>query len=220
MGWQSLKSYLDNPVTGCRWALHALVPCILRVIRNRSRGSPWSPTKTIADTASNDVPSFNFNSNNKLRYIDNVSTRDKHRYSRGLNQMARGRRTASRMEKSVQNGTVNLSGAAPTTIVQVQLDGGEVEAQVKRIMFSAASITGLSGAFKLGLFQFAPSIGDFNQDEAVVISGVIGNHFQHNETITMRVPKDWYVAVLFEQLDPAAVVALTYNLQLNYKVLN
>ena len=134
--------------------------------------------------------------------------------------MARGRRTVSRMEKFVSSGTSNLSGAAPANIASFQLDGGEVEAQVKRIMLSMSSITGQSGAFKLGLFQFAPSVGDFNQDEAVVISGVIGNHFQHNETITMRVPKDWYVAVLFEQLDPAAVVALTYNLQLNYKVLN
>ena len=87
-------------------------------------------------------------------------------------------------------------------------------------MLSLASILGQSGAFKLGLFQFAPSIADFNQDEAIVISGVVGNQCWHNETITMRVPKDWYVAILFEQLDPSSVTQLTYNLQLNYKVLN
>ena len=134
--------------------------------------------------------------------------------------MARGRRTVSRMEKSVQNGVVNLSGGSPATIYQIQIDGGEVEAQVKRIMLSMASVTGQSGAFKLGLFQFAPTVANFNEDEAIVISGVVGNQCWHNETITMRVPKDWYVAILFEQLDPAAVTKLTYSLQLNYKVLN
>ena len=124
------------------------------------------------------------------------------------------------MEKSVQNGVTNLLGGAPATIYSIQLDGGEVEAQVKRIMLSMASVTGQSGAFKLGLFQFQPTVANFNEDEAIVISGVVGNQCWHNETITMRVPKDWYLGILFEQLDPSAVTKLVWSAQFNYKVLN
>ena len=137
--------------------------------------------------------------------------------------MARGRRTVSRMEKQVVNGRQSgVGGATPAIIVQsIQLDGGEVEAQVKRIMLSLATDSGSkSAAFKLGLFQFTPTVANFNEDEAIVLSGAIGNQFAHNETITMRVPKDWYVALLLEQLDPGGSSDLTYSLQLNYKVLN
>ena len=135
--------------------------------------------------------------------------------------MARGRRTVSRMEKSVQSGLIALSGTTSTSVQAFQLDGGEVEAQVKRIMFSAAEIAaGKSTEFKIGLFQFAPSATDFNQDETIVISGVIGNQFRHNETITMRVPKDWYIGLLLGNLDPSKATETVWSLQMNYKVLN
>ena len=136
--------------------------------------------------------------------------------------MARGRRTVSRMEKSVVNGrSGSIGGGTPAIIVQsLQLDGGEVEAQVKRIMMSFAESGGKSCAFKLGLFQFAPTVANFNEDEAIVLSGAIGNQFSHNETITMRVPKDWYLGLLLEQLDPAGISDITYSMQFNYKVLN
>ena len=136
--------------------------------------------------------------------------------------MARGRRTVSRMEKAVVNGTTTVSGATPAVIAQaIQLDGGEVEAQVKRIMLSLGAYSGdQSAAFKLGLFQFQPTVANFNEDEAIVISGAVGNQCWHNETITMRVPKDWYVSLLVEQRDATKTTELTYSLQLNYKVLN
>ena len=137
--------------------------------------------------------------------------------------MARGRRTVSRMEKAVFTGRSSaVGGGTPAVIVQaIQLDGGEVEAQVKRIMLSAADSTGSKACtFKLGLFQFTPTVANFNEDEAIVLSGAIGNQFHHNETITMRVPKDWYVGLLLEQQDVAGTSEVTYALQLNYKVLN
>ena len=136
--------------------------------------------------------------------------------------MARGRRTVSRMEKAVVNGrSPSVGGGTPAVIAQaIQLDGGEVEAQVKRIMLSFAESGGKSATFKLGLFQFSPSVANFNEDEAIVLSGAIGNQFAHNETITMRVPKDWYIGLLLEQMDPAGTSDITYSLQLNYKVLN
>ena len=136
--------------------------------------------------------------------------------------MARGRRTVSRMEKAVVNGySPTVGGGTPAVIAQaIQLDGGEVEAQVKRIMLSFGETGSKTAAFKLGLFQFSPTVANFNEDEAIVLSGAIGNQFAHNETITMRVPKDWYIGLLLEQLDPAGTSSLTYSLQLNYKVLN
>ena len=135
--------------------------------------------------------------------------------------MARGRRTVSRMEKFVEQALTNVS-AASSVIFPYQLDGGEVEAQVKRIMLSLAQSGGTSAdfTFKLGLFQFAPTAADFNQDEAIVISGAVGNQCWHNETITMRVPKDWFVALQITNVNPANARDCVYSLQLNYKVLN
>ena len=134
--------------------------------------------------------------------------------------MARARRAVSRMEKRQINGVNNVP-SGNSVIHTIQLDGGEVEAQVKRIMLSFGEYgAAKSAAFKLGLFQFSPSITDFNEDEAIVLSGAIGNQFNHNDTITMRVPKDWYIALLLEQLDPANTSELTWSAQFNYKVLN
>ena len=122
------------------------------------------------------------------------------------------------MEKFVTQQNVTVP-AANHIISAYQLDGGEVEAQVKRIMFSAASTTAVGSTYKLGLFQFTPSASDFNQDEAIVISGAIGNQYAHNETITMRVPKDWYIGLQLNNFDTSDRPVI-YNLQLNYKVLN
>ena len=114
------------------------------------------------------------------------------------------------MRKDVSSGTTTVSGGTPAVIVQsLQPEGGSEEVQVKRIMLSAARYAGsTSASFKLGLFQFQPTIANFNEDDAVVISGAIGNQFNHNETITMRVPEGWYVALLIEQLDPAGLHCL------------
>ena len=135
--------------------------------------------------------------------------------------MARARRTVSRMEKAVLQGYNTLVDVAHDLLIYTQLDQGEVEAQVKRIMLSFGEYgAAKSAGFKLGLFQFQPSKADFSADEAIVLSGAIGNQFNHNETITMRVPKDWYIGLLVHQLDPAETSKITYSLQLNYKVLN
>ena len=123
------------------------------------------------------------------------------------------------MEKFQSSVVANVP-AGNSTISTFRLDGGEVEAQVKRIMLSFGTGTASQlCTFQLGLFQKLPaSAGDFD-DETVVISGAIGNQFSHNETITMRVPKDWYVGLLITNLG-ASAADLTRNLQLNYKVLN
>ena len=135
--------------------------------------------------------------------------------------MARARRTVSRMEKFVHQALTTTAGGS-NTILSFQLDQGEVEAQVKRIMisFGAAGATKLAG-FKLGLFQFQPTASSqFDEDETCVLSGAIGNQFVHNDTITMRVPKDWYIGVMIVNYDGATAFDSVMNLQLNYKVLN
>ena len=132
--------------------------------------------------------------------------------------MARARKAVGRMEKLQSAAYVHALTATPT-ILDFQFDGGEVEAQVKRIMLSFGSSDGKLCLFQLGLFQKQPtSQADFD-DETVVISGAIGNQFAHNETITMRVPKDWYLGLLITNVGTADA-NIVYNLQCNYKVLN
>ena len=134
--------------------------------------------------------------------------------------MARGRRAVGRMEKLQSAGPLNIP-SGQSDISTFQFDGGEVEAQVKRIMlsFGAGGSSSALCTFQLGLFQKQPTaVADFD-DETVVISGAIGNQCWHNETITMRVPKDWYLGLLVTNLGGTAA-NLAQNLQCNYKVLN
>ena len=122
------------------------------------------------------------------------------------------------MEK-LQVGGLKTVSPSSSDITTVQIDGGEVEAQVKRIMMSFGVADGRLCTFQLGLFQKEPTVPTDFDDETVVISGAIGNQFSHNETITMRCPKDWYIGIMITNFE-ASLANLTYNLQLNYKVLN
>ena len=122
------------------------------------------------------------------------------------------------MEKA-QFTQVRSIAPGATFLQGYQLDGGEVEAQVKRIMLSFGVETGKLCTFQLGLFQKSPTAASDFDNETVVISGAIGNQFAHNETITMRCPKDWVIGLLITNggTSPADLV---YSLQLNYKVMN
>ncbi len=124
------------------------------------------------------------------------------------------------MEKFVFQGVRSISSNS-NEILAFQLDQGEVEAQIKRIMLSMGeSGSSKQAAFRLGLFQKLPTtLADFD-DETTVISGAVGNQCWHNETITARCPKEWYVGLLIVNYDGATSSDLTINLQLNYKVLN
>ena len=129
--------------------------------------------------------------------------------------MARARIT-SRMEKFVYQNAHTVA-AGGDFFTSWQLDGGEVEAQVKRIMCSISATPG--EFFSIGLFQVQPVLADFDIDEAIVISGSIGNQCWHNETITMRVPKGWYIGLKIHNFHTANNLSVV-SLQLNYKVLN
>ena len=74
------------------------------------------------------------------------------------------------MEK-FHNSVLDTVPAGSTNISTFQLDGGEVEAQVKRIMISFGVDTGKLCTFQLGLFQDLPTTaGEFN-DKTVVVPG-------------------------------------------------
>ena len=122
------------------------------------------------------------------------------------------------MEK-LQSAGLNVVPAGSHSILTFQFDQGEVEAQVKRIMLSFGAPEAKLMTFQLGLFQKTPTLPADFDDETVVISGAFAVDFAHNETITMRTPKDWTVGLLITNLG-SANADITYNLQCNYKVLN
>ena len=98
----------------------------------------------------------------------------------------------------------------------MQLEGGDEECQIKRIVLSTASNNQCQ--VKLGLFQDVPTIGSFSDDKAIY--STVGNASAIgiiNETTTVRVPRDWHLAVM---VDSIANVAFMVNLQLNYLVLS
>ena len=132
--------------------------------------------------------------------------------------MARGRRAYTRMEKNI----VQLPGttaAASADIYTFNLEGGEEECQIKRICWSTAA--NHQCVLKLGLFQDLPTvIGDFTDDK--IIYATVGNTGAVgiiNETTTVRVPRNWTLAIAVINTGGAAV---DYNTvcQLNYLVLS
>ena len=85
--------------------------------------------------------------------------------------MARGsRRAVGRMEKFHNSVVMNVP-SGNSDIATFQLDGGEVEAQVKRIMlsFGAGGSSSALCTFQLGLFQKIPTSSTDFDDETVVI---------------------------------------------------
>ena len=132
--------------------------------------------------------------------------------------MARGRRAYTRMEKNI----VQLTGtvaAASVDIHTFNLEGGEEECQIKRICWSTAGNN--QGFLKLGLFQDLPTaIGDFTDDKiiygTVCNAGAVGII---NETTTVRVPRNWTLAIAVIN-DGGAALDYRSICQLNYLVLS
>ena len=122
------------------------------------------------------------------------------------------------MEKNI----VQLPGtvaAASADIHPFTLEGGEEECQIKRICWSTAADN--QCVVKLGLFQDSPSsIGDFTDDKIIYASvGNAGAVGIINETTTVRVPRNWTLAVAVINTGGSSV---GYNTvcQLNYLVLS
>ena len=121
------------------------------------------------------------------------------------------------MEKHVSTrSTIALPGGA-TNVHSFDLEGGEEECQVKRIVLSATEHGSLYGiTLKVGLFQKQPTtLADFS-DDTIIYSYTYRNQQLLNETTTVRVPQGWFIGILMINNDPANAADASCNLQLNY----
>ena len=130
--------------------------------------------------------------------------------------MARRSRTATRMEKSHTESTGSSSPGVPS-LFTFQLESGDEECQIKRIVFSGAGNN--QGTAKIGLFQDTPTVSSFTDDKIIysmaLNSGAVA---LINETTTVRVPRDWHLAIMVSS--NTATIDFTINTQLNYLVLS
>ena len=142
--------------------------------------------------------------------------------------MARGR-VSTRMEKNVTSNDITIVGAVDPHVSLphlIQLEGGDEECQIKRIVLSGTLDDADDWAvLKLGLYQEAPSLSDLLSDSPVIYSvGLCNNNVSMiNETTTVRVPRGWTLAVwIFDpnNVGVGSTVKAYFNLQLNYKVLS
>ena len=141
--------------------------------------------------------------------------------------MARNR-TYTRMEKHLSSGVNSGTSGSEQAISSFQLENGDEECQIKRIVISATKTpTSAPGPCQLrfGLFQEQPTqVSDFIES-ATIYSYVFdaGTPQILNETTTVRVPRGWYLGVIFNNLiavQPSETLQIAHNIQLNYKVLS
>ena len=133
------------------------------------------------------------------------------------------------MEKHLKYGTILGSSGDEQVITSWQLEGGDEECQIKRIVLSCTkAATSAPGPcqVRLGLFQEQPTnVSDF-VESATIYSFLIGEAGQPqilNETTTVRVPRGWYLGYIFTNsiaVQPADSLMLSFNFQCNYKVLS
>ena len=143
--------------------------------------------------------------------------------------MARRSRISTRMEKFVESSRSTISGALDpnnSTPDLYQLEDGDEECQIKRIVLSATLDDDDNYAvIKLGLYQDIPTMADLDNQSAVIYSAIVTNNAVTliNETTTVRVPRGWHLAVWtysHANVGATSFKHTDFNLQLNYKVLS
>ena len=141
--------------------------------------------------------------------------------------MARNR-TYTRMEKQITSGARTGAAGSEQVIGSFQLENGDEECQIKRLVLSATKLpTSAPGPCQLrfGLFQEQPTqVTDFIES-ATIYSYIFdtGTPQILNETTTVRVPRGWYLGYIFNNLiavQPSETLQVGFNFQLNYKVLS
>ena len=137
--------------------------------------------------------------------------------------MARGRRAyiQTRMEhKFVQH--VNPVGPIPAFVVHTfQLEGGDEECQVKRLILSMAT-GGVNCVIKWGLFQEAPATETDFTDETLFAAFAGSSQQLIDRSTTMRVPRGWHIGILVMNKDTTSAAArgIVDCTVLHYKVLS
>ena len=136
--------------------------------------------------------------------------------------MARGRGAyiQTRMEHKFVITTSPLAPGADV-VHSFQLEGGDEECQVKRLVLSLAS-PGINVLVKWGLFQEQPTVGSDFTDETLFAAAVSNDSLIIDRTTTMRVPRGWFIGVFVQNYDtstlnPRGAVDSTF---LHYKVLS
>ena len=136
--------------------------------------------------------------------------------------MARGRGSyiQTRMEHAFHQESAPL-GSGASTVYSYQLEGGDEECQVKRLVLSC-SMPGVSIICKWGLFQEEPTTyADFT-NETLFATAIAASQFLIDRTTTMRVPRGWWIGLMVQNLDtntaaPRGAHPVTF---LHYKVLS
>ncbi len=136
--------------------------------------------------------------------------------------MARGRGAyiQTRMEhKSVTNSSPLAAGA--TVVYSFQLENGDEECQVKRLVLSAA-MPGVMSLIKWGLFQEQPATPADFTNETLFATACAASQFLLDRTTTMRIPRGWWIGVLVQNVDTnsASPRGIFDNTFLHYKVLS
>ena len=132
------------------------------------------------------------------------------------------------MEKHLRSGTLSGTSGSETVVSSFQLEDGDEECQIKRIVISATKTpTSAPGPAQLrfGLFQEQPTNASDFIESATIYSYVFDSGTPQilNETTTVRVPRGWYLGIIFTNLiavQPAESLQPAFNIQLNYKVLS
>ena len=127
----------------------------------------------------------------------------------------------TRMQKHIQtNAPASTMPAGTSNIVSFQIEGGEEECQIKRIVLSSASTSGIYHVkFALADEAFS-TIADFTDTRTIYAIRGTGPQLV-NETTTIRVNRGDHLGILLDQSgvnSSAANAAAT--LQLNYLVLS
>ena len=129
--------------------------------------------------------------------------------------MAGRRKIYSRMEKHIEELYPLNFAPGGESVSAWQLENGEEECQVKRIVLSATAATDAI-QIKLGLFQKQPTTyGDFT-DDTVIYSLMLRNQMLVNETTTVRVPQGWFLAVGIHNPISSVNQEIAFNCQINY----
>ena len=126
-----------------------------------------------------------------------------------------GARVSTRMEKIEGTSTALAVASFATLELPFQLEGGDEECQVKRLILSAGGSTN---------FQYELYLGDEamtgSQPIQRLVAVFVGNgSAMVDRTTTMRVPRDWHLLARITNLGSGAA-DLAAQTVLHYKVLS
>ena len=132
--------------------------------------------------------------------------------------MARAR---TRMQKSWEGLSNPALGVGAADIKSYQLEGGDEECQIKRLVCSMGT-SGNHGAFAVALADVPfVTAADFT-DNRIITDSEVGNNStaQINHTTTIRVPRGWHLGILVTNRGGANPLSYGVTAGLHYLVLS